>query len=250
MTDADHSVLTISVSLMGNIWARVFKSRDVRILLCGLDAAGKTTLLYRIKLGEVIDAAPSIGFNVETIQHKNIRFTAWDIGCREKMRPLIRFYYKGTDAVIFVLDRSDEERMDELYHDILLPANLSHELDQAVYLILANKSDLNDVMSMEDITEKLRLNQLKRVWNLFPVSAITGEGIEEAFDWLVSQLGSTQSKKPASGAVTQDTRNQTQKFTYGMEQCTRAFSSLKWLFMKSNSQESVTDVEEDGANAT
>lgn len=165
-----------------------------------------------------------LGFNVETIQHKNIRFTAWDIGCREKMvklhchtvcrsksthkktnqllnndlttktfaqmgsyqyvlaqrgfgiyaiiflyiqfqRPLIRFYYKGTDAVIFVLDRSDEERMDELYHDILLPANLSHELDQAVYLILANKSDLNDVMSMEDITEKLRLNQLKRVWS-------------------------------------------------------------------------------------
>lgn len=88
------------------------------------------------------------------------------------------------------------------------------------------------------------------VLDLFPVSAITGEGIEEAFDWLVSQLGSTQSKKPASGAVTQDTRNQTQKFTYGMEQCTRAFSSLKWLFMKSSSQESVTDVEEDGANAT
>lgn len=78
---------------------------------------------------------------------------------------MIRFYYKGTDAVIFVLDRSDEERMDELYHDILLPANLSHELDQAVYLILANKSDLNDVMSMDDITEKLRLNQLKRVWS-------------------------------------------------------------------------------------
>ena len=80
-------------------------------------------------------------------------------------RPLIRFYYKGTDAVVFVLDRSDEERMDELYHDILLPANLSHELDQAIYLILANKSDLDDVMSMEDIAERLRLNQLKRVWS-------------------------------------------------------------------------------------
>lgn len=55
--------------------------------------------------------------------------------------------------------------MDELYHDILLPANLSHELDQAIYLILANKSDLDDVMSMEDIAERLRLNQLKRVWS-------------------------------------------------------------------------------------
>lgn len=97
---------------------------------------------------------------------------------------------------------------------------------------------------------KKNYTRLLPVLDLFPVSAITGEGIEEAFDWLVSQLGSTQSKKPASGAVTQDTRNQTQKFTYGMEQCTRAFSSLKWLFMKSNSQESVTDVEEDGANAT
>ena len=80
---------------------------------------------------------------------------------------------------------------------------------------------------------------------MFPVSAKTGEGIDEAFDWLVSQLGSSQSKKTVTGAVPQDSRNQAQKFTYGMEQCTRAFTSLKWLFMKSSSQESVAGIEED-----
>lgn len=79
--------------------------------------------------------------------------------------------------------------------------------------------------------------------DLFPVSAKTGEGIEEAFDWLVSQLGTSQTKKVTTGAVAQDSRNQNQKFAYGMEQCTRAFTSLKWLFMKSNSQESVTDAD-------
>lgn len=71
---------------------------------------------------------------------------------------LICFYYKGIDVVIFVFDRSDEERMDELYYDILFFVNLLYEFDQVVYFILVNKFDFNDVMLMEDIMEKLRLN--------------------------------------------------------------------------------------------
>jgi ADP-ribosylation factor protein 1 len=59
---------------------KFFGKRDMRILMLGLDAAGKTTILYKLKLGEVVSSVPTIGFNVETLEYKNIKFTVWDVG--------------------------------------------------------------------------------------------------------------------------------------------------------------------------
>ena len=61
-----------------------------RILMVGLDAAGKTTILYKLKLGEVVTTIPTIGFNVETVEYKNISFTVWDVGGQDKIRTLWR----------------------------------------------------------------------------------------------------------------------------------------------------------------
>ena len=66
----------------------------MRILMVGLDGAGKTTILYQLKLGEVLSTIPTIGFNVETVQYKNIHFTVWDIGGQDAIRPLWRHYYR------------------------------------------------------------------------------------------------------------------------------------------------------------
>ncbi len=62
---------------MGNLFARLFGGfkQEMRILMLGLDAAGKTTILYKLKLGEVVTTIPTIGFNVETVEYKNISFT-------------------------------------------------------------------------------------------------------------------------------------------------------------------------------
>lgn len=59
----------------------------MRILMVGLDAAGKTTILYKLKLGEIVTTIPTIGFNVETVEYKNISFTVWDVGGQDKIRP-------------------------------------------------------------------------------------------------------------------------------------------------------------------
>jgi len=64
----------------------------------GLDAAGKTTTLYKLKLGEVVTTIPTIGFNVETVEYKNINFTVWDVGGQDKIRPLWRHYYQNTQG--------------------------------------------------------------------------------------------------------------------------------------------------------
>ena len=66
--------------LLSKVWQRMLGSKDMRILMLGLDAAGKTTILYRLKLAEVVTTVPTVGFNVEVVEYKNIKFTVWDIG--------------------------------------------------------------------------------------------------------------------------------------------------------------------------
>lgn len=83
----------IPLSSLFDSW---FSKKEMRILMVGLDAAGKTTILYKLKLGEVVSSVPTIGFNVEKVQYKNISFTVWDIGGQDKLRLLWRHYFQGT----------------------------------------------------------------------------------------------------------------------------------------------------------
>ena len=82
-------------------------------LTVGLDAAGKTTILYKLKLGEVVTTIPTIGFNVESVEYKNICFTVWDVGGQDKIRPLWRHYFQNTQGLIFVVDSNDRDRITE-----------------------------------------------------------------------------------------------------------------------------------------
>ena len=87
--------------------------------MVGLDAAGKTTILYKFKLGEVVTTIPTIGFNVETVEFKNISFTVWDVGGQDKIRPLWRHYYQNTQGVIFVVDSNDRDRVDAARDEVI-----------------------------------------------------------------------------------------------------------------------------------
>ena len=85
--------------------------KQCRILMLGLDAAGKTTILYQLKLGEMTNTAPTLGFNVETVAYKNIEFMVWDMGGQDAIRQLWSHYFKNAQALIFVVDSADEERL-------------------------------------------------------------------------------------------------------------------------------------------
>merc|ERR1711981_1152770 len=99
------------MGIFGKVFSKLVGKKDCRILMVGLDAAGKTTILYKLKLGEVVTTIPTIGFNGETVECKNISFTVWDIGGQDKIRKLWRHYYQGTDGAIFVVDSSDRDRI-------------------------------------------------------------------------------------------------------------------------------------------
>lgn len=151
--------------------------------MLGLDAAGKTTILYKLKLGEVVSSVPTIGFNVETVEFQKVKFTVWDVGGQDKIRQLWKHYYQNTQALIYVVDSSDKERI-QVAREELQKMLAEDELKDAVLLVLANKQDMG-VMSVSEVVEKLGLHTMRaREWNIQGTCALTGDGLSDGFTWL------------------------------------------------------------------
>lgn len=166
-----------------------------RIVILGLDAAGKTTILYKLNLGDVLTTIPTVGFNVESIKYKNIEMTCWDIGGQKKIRGLWYHYYHETDAVIFVVDSCDIERIPEAKEE--LDAILNNDiLREACLLVYANKQDLPNAMTPSTLMEKLGLSSQyrNRQWHIQGTVATSGAGLYEGLDWLASVLKDTPKK--------------------------------------------------------
>ncbi|XP_021367861.1 ADP-ribosylation factor 1 isoform X1 [Mizuhopecten yessoensis] len=179
---------------MGSAFAKLFQGlfgkKEMRILMVGLDAAGKTTILYKLKLGEIVTTIPTIGFNVETVEYKNISFTVWDVGGQDKIRPLWRHYFQNTQGLIFVVDSNDRERVGEAKEELSRMLG-EDELRDAVLLVFANKQDLPNAMNAPEITEKLGLSNLRnRNWFIQATCATSGDGLYEGLDWVSNQLKS------------------------------------------------------------
>ncbi|XP_065096887.1 ADP-ribosylation factor 4-like [Paramisgurnus dabryanus] len=170
------------------IMALLFEKEPVRLLMVGLDSAGKTTVLYKLKLGEVVTTIPTIGFNVETVEYKNISFTVWDVGGQTKIRNLWKHYYQNSRGLIFVVDSNDRERIEEAAEELNLMLQ-EDEMRDVVVLVLANKQDLPKAMTVPELTDKLGLHALKnRQWYIQSTCAVQGTGLYEGLDWLSDQM--------------------------------------------------------------
>lgn len=162
---------------LSKMMGRIFGSKEMRLLMLGLDAAGKTTILYKLKLGQDVTTIPTVGFNVETVTYKNVKFNVWDVGGQDKIRPLWRHYFSGTwpswllqrvwkaiphspfgtisstntgkqtntgtQGLIFVVDSSDAARMDEAKQELHRIIN-DREMKDSLLLVFANKQDLDN----------------------------------------------------------------------------------------------------------
>ena len=181
---------------MGNLFsqgrtiAKLFNTtKEMRILIVGLDGSGKTTILNKLILGEIVTTIPTIGFTIKTVEYKKINFTAWDIGGGHKIRPIWRHYYPYTEGLIFVVDSTDKERIQESNEDFLQKMLQADELRDTALLVLANKQDQPNVMSVSEITDKLELHSLgSRKWHIQATCATTGDGLYEGFEWLATAL--------------------------------------------------------------
>lgn len=172
-----------------NVFSKLWGvQKEIRILILGLDGAGKTTILYRLQMGEVVTTKPTIGFNVETLKYKNLTLNIWDLGGQTSIRPYWRCYYSNTAAVIFVVDSTDKDRIDIACKELHTMLKEEELLDSAL-LVFANKQDLPGAMTAAEVSQALSLTDLKdRSWSIVASSAIRGEGLTEGLDWLMDVI--------------------------------------------------------------
>eukprot|EP00250_Pteridium_aquilinum_P004149 c14379_g1_i1 orf=169-726(+) len=167
------------------------KEKEMRILMVGLDNAGKTTIVKRINGEDTSGISPTLGFNIKTMQYKSFRLNIWDVGGQKTLRSYWRNYYEQTDGLVWVVDSSDLRRLDDCkseLHNLLKEERLSG----ASLLVLANKQDIRGALKPADIAKVLNLEAMdnSRHWQIVGCSAVTGEGLLSGFDWLVSDIAS------------------------------------------------------------
>ena len=177
---------------MGFIFSKIldFFSRsrnNFKIIILGIQNAGKTTILYRLSIGQLVKTTPTIGSNVEEISYNNVKLQAWDLGGQESTRSIWNIYFTNTDAIIYVIDTHDETYDESKTQFYKLLEN--EALKNAVILIYANKQDLPGAKNVADIIQIYELDTIKdHVWHIQPCSAQTGEGLITGMKWLSDQL--------------------------------------------------------------
>ncbi|XP_052854920.1 ADP-ribosylation factor-like protein 4A isoform X2 [Drosophila gunungcola] len=148
----------------GNLLDALPSQATLHVVMLGLDSAGKTTALYRLKFDQYLNTVPTIGFNCEKVQGtigkaKGVHFLVWDVGGQEKLRPLWRSYTRCTDGILFVIDSVDTERMEEAKMELMRTAKCPDNQGVPV-LILANKQDLPNACGAMELEKLLGLNEL------------------------------------------------------------------------------------------
>ncbi|KAM3718827.1 E3 ubiquitin-protein ligase [Dirofilaria immitis] len=168
---------------------------DIRLVILGLDGAGKTTILYKLKSDEYRQSTTTVGFNVETIQYKNFKLTMWDVGGMPKLRRLWKHYFMNTQALVFVIDSSCPSRFGEAQNE-LAKIFAERELVDACFLVILNRRQPTTV-SQHCVVSSAAIDQLVMNINRFSAgrtvmihqcNAMTGIGLWEAVDALTSKL--------------------------------------------------------------
>lgn len=183
--------------LLSSLWRFAFgdPQRKFKITIIGLDNAGKTTALYRLLDGVVVNTQPTVGSNVETFERKNVRLQCWDLAGQVAFRQGWTTFFNGTDAILFVVDSSDRKRISEARNE-LFRVLADDSTSKCCILILANKQDVPNCMSLNEVMENLQLSEIKdHEWSILPSCSLTGQGLEEAVDWLVIHLNPQQQQQ-------------------------------------------------------
>jgi|EP00769_Ergobibamus_cyprinoides_P000160 small GTP-binding protein len=174
---------------MGLLFSRLFKRKtECQVLVIGLDAAGKTTIIQRLRQQKFVPTVPTVGFGIERLEMGTLTLQVWDVGGQDSIRPLWRHYYHNMQALVFVVDSADTDRMNEAA--IELHAILEDpEMSGVPLLLYANKMDLPAAVDPATVTSLLRLGELKdRQFHIQAACALDGDGIVDGMKWLASVL--------------------------------------------------------------
>ncbi|KAJ7457265.1 ADP-ribosylation factor [Mycena galericulata] len=188
------------------------KANGYKIPLLGLDYSGKTTFLYRLKTGEIVTTIPTIGLSIETIRvqagRRQIEMLCWDVGGCTKFPALTRVFTTGSDALVWIVDSHDRERVAESIEELIRHIHIisddsanPNRLDALPILIIATKQDLPNPMSVEDI--RARFAQAIKGSPVFILGSTLNQSsdldaaFQDAFGWLLAQIEAVRAGKSA-----------------------------------------------------
>ncbi|XP_004140779.1 ADP-ribosylation factor-related protein 1 [Cucumis sativus] len=179
-------------SLFYGLWKYLFSKTEFHVLILGIDKAGKTTLLEKLKsLYSNLEGlspdriVPTVGLNIGRLEVLNAKLVFWDLGGQPGLRSIWEKYYEEAHAVIYVIDAACPSKFED--SKSALEKVLRHEdLQGAPLLVLANKQDLPEAVSAEELSRYLDLKKLdERVYMFEAVSGYDGMGIKDSVEWLV-----------------------------------------------------------------
>ena len=160
------------------------------LLILGLDNAGKTQILYCMKLGHCItNTVPTLGFNMEEFEYKHLTIKAWDLGGQDKYRSMWHHYFHDVDGVIFVVDSQDRDRFSDAKAE--LHALLKREeLRDVPFLVFANKQDLPYAAELVELKKQLGWDFVKDREKLHIVACTATENhrVNIGLDWMVNSI--------------------------------------------------------------
>lgn len=163
-------------------------TKELRLLLLGLDNAGKTTILKSLASEDITQITPTQGFNIKSVQNENFNLNVWDIGGARKIRPYWRNYFENTDLLIYVVDSADIQRLEETAQE-LSELLIEEKLRGIPLLVYANKQDLSQSVMAADIADRLRLHNIKdRDWQIQSCVATQGKGVKEGLEWACKSI--------------------------------------------------------------
>lgn len=164
------------------------KEKEMRLLILGLDNAGKTTILKKFNGEDINSISPTLGFNIKTLEHRGFKLNLWDVGGQKSLRSYWRNYFESTDGLVWVVDSADRRRLEDCkseLHSLLVEERLAG----ATLLVLANKQDLPGSLTSEEIKDVLELDAIKtHHWHLYPCSAMTGQNLLLGIDWIIDDI--------------------------------------------------------------
>ncbi|KAM7161471.1 ADP-ribosylation factor-like protein 3 [Macrochelys suwanniensis] len=184
MGEVQKGLLAVIQKLKGSV------EQELRIVLLGLDNAGKTTLLKCLASEEVSTITPTQGFNIKSVHSHGFKLNVWDIGGQRAIRPYWKKYLGNTDMLIYVIDSADKKRFEETGQEL---AELIEDesLTGVPLLVFANKQDLASAAPAAEIAEGLNLPTYRdRQWQIQACSALSGEGVQDGMNWICSQITS------------------------------------------------------------